>query len=81
LSEVEAETVQKPRSNRSAKDRRNALFRVLDGSLSMAHKKIHVAGNSDKAKQGRARYDEITVAGAAIYFFRRPKRFGGLNLI
>jgi hypothetical protein len=55
LGEVEAETIKKPRSNHSAKERRNTLFRVLDGVLSMAHKKIHVAGNSDKAKQGWAR--------------------------
>jgi hypothetical protein len=27
------------------------LFRVLDGVLSMAHKKIHAGGNSDRAKQ------------------------------
>ena len=33
------ETVKKPSSNRSAKERRNMLFRVLDGVLSMAHKK------------------------------------------
>jgi len=34
------ETVKKPSSNRSAKERRNTLFRVLDGVLSMAHKKF-----------------------------------------
>jgi hypothetical protein len=64
LGEVEAETVKKPRSNRSAKDRRNTLFRVLDGVLSMAHKKIHVAGNSDKAKQGWAR---VLVSAVSTY--------------
>jgi hypothetical protein len=64
LGEVEAETVKKPRLNRSAKDRRNTLFRVLDGVLSMAHKKIHVAGNSDKAKQGWAR---VLVSAVSTY--------------
>jgi hypothetical protein len=49
------ETVRKPSSNRSAKERRNTLFRVLDGVLSTAHKKIHAGGNSDRAKQGWAR--------------------------
>ena len=55
MGEDKAETNKKPRPNRSAKDRRDTLFRVLDGVLGMAHKKIHVAGNSDKAKQGWAR--------------------------
>ena len=32
MGEQEAETVKKPSSNRSAKDRRNTLFRVLDGA-------------------------------------------------
>ena len=64
MGEVEAETVKKPRSNRSAKDRRNTLFRVLDGVLGMAHKKIHVAGNSDKAKQGWAR---VLVSAVSAY--------------
>lgn len=35
------ETARKPSSNRSTKERRNTLFRVLDGVLSTAHKKIH----------------------------------------
>jgi hypothetical protein len=30
------ETVNKPTSNRSAKERRNTLFRVLDGVLSLS---------------------------------------------
>jgi hypothetical protein len=47
---VMVETIKKPSSNRSAKERRNTLFRVLDGVLSMAHKKIHAGGNSDRAK-------------------------------
>jgi hypothetical protein len=34
------ETVKKPSSNRSAKERRKTLFRVLDGVLSLAHKKF-----------------------------------------
>ncbi len=64
MGEVEAKTVKKPSSNRSAKDRRNTLFRVLDGVLSLAHKKIHVAGNSDKAKQGWAR---VLVSAVSTY--------------
>lgn len=60
----EAETVKKPRLNRSAKDRRSTLFRVLDGVLSMAHKKIHAAGNSDRAKQGWAR---VLVSAVSTY--------------
>ncbi len=59
-----AETVKKPSSNRSAKERRNTLFRVLDGVLSMAHKKIHADGNSDKSKQGWAR---VLVSAVATY--------------
>jgi HSP20 family molecular chaperone IbpA len=50
LGEIEAKTVKKPSLNRSAKDRRNTLFRVLDGVLSLSHRKIHSEGNSDKAK-------------------------------
>ena len=57
-----AETVKKPTSNRSAKERRNTLFRVLDGVLSLSHKKIHAEGNSDKAKQGWARVLVSTVS-------------------
>jgi hypothetical protein len=59
-----AETVQKPSSNRSAKERRNTLFRVLDGVLSTAHKKIHADGNSDRAKQGWAR---VLVSAVSTY--------------
>jgi hypothetical protein len=58
------ETAKKPSSNRSAKERRNTLFRVLDGVLSMAHKKIHAAGNSDRAKQGWAR---VLVSAVSTY--------------
>ena len=64
MGEVEAKTVKKPGLNRSAKDRRNTLFRVLDGVLSLSHKKIHVAGNSDKAKQGWAR---VLVSAVSTY--------------
>lgn len=64
LGEVEAETVKKPSSNRSAKDRRNTLFRVLDGVLSLSHRKIHSEGNSDKAKQGWAR---VLVSAVSTY--------------
>jgi hypothetical protein len=59
-----AETVKKPSSNRSAKERRNTLFRVLDGVLSLAQKKIHIAGNSDRAKQGWAR---VLVSAVSTY--------------
>jgi hypothetical protein len=62
LSEPEAETVKKPSSNRSTKERRNTLFRVLDGVLSLSHKKIHNGGNSDRAKQGWARVLVSTVS-------------------
>jgi hypothetical protein len=41
---------QKPLSNRSAKGRRNKLFRVLDNVLSLSHKKISSAENNDKAR-------------------------------
>ena len=64
LGEVEAKTNKKPSLNRSAKDRRNTLFRVLDGVLSLSHKKIHGAGNSDKAKQGWAR---VLVSAVSTY--------------
>jgi len=64
LSDPEAETMKKPSSNRSAKERRNTLFRVLDGVLSLSHKKIHGAGNSDKAKQGWAR---VLVSAVSSY--------------
>jgi hypothetical protein len=57
-----AETVKKPSSNRQPKERRNTLFRVLDGVLSLSHKKIHSEGNSDKAKQGWARVLVSTVS-------------------
>ena len=41
-----AETAKKPTSNRSAKERRNTLFRVLDGVLSLSHKKIHTGATA-----------------------------------
>ena len=60
-----AETVKKPSSNRSAKERRNTLFRVLDGVLSLAHRKIHTPrGSSDRAKQGWAR---VLVSAVSTY--------------
>jgi site-specific recombinase XerD len=52
LGGPEAETIKKPTSNRSAKERRNTLFCVLEGILSLSHKKIHSEVNSDRAKQG-----------------------------
>jgi hypothetical protein len=45
------ETFKRPSLNRSVKERRNVLFRVLDDAFSMAHKKIHAGGNSDWAEQ------------------------------
>jgi hypothetical protein len=59
-----AETIKKPSSNRSAKERRNTLFRVLDGVLSLSHRKIHNGGNSDRAKQGWAR---VLVSAVSTY--------------
>ena len=47
-----AETVKKPTSNRSAKERRNTLFRVLDGVLSLSHQKIHAGGQQRQSKAG-----------------------------
>jgi hypothetical protein len=64
LDEKWQETAKKPTSNRSAKERRNTLFRVLDGVLSLAHKKIHNGGNSDRAKQGWAR---VLVSAVSAY--------------
>jgi hypothetical protein len=64
LDEVEAKTIKKPSSDRSAKDRRNTLFRVLDGVLSLSHRKIRGAGNSDKVKQGWAR---VIVSAVSTY--------------
>jgi hypothetical protein len=62
LDEFEDKTVKKPSLNRSAKDRRNTLFSVLDNVLSLSHRKIHSEGNSDKAKQGWARVLVSTVS-------------------
>jgi len=61
---VLAETVEKPSYDRSAKERRNLLFRVLDGVLAISHKKIHSSGNSDKQKQGWAR---VLVSAVSTY--------------
>ena len=64
MDEKEQETAKKPTSNRSAKERRNTLFRVLDGVLSLSHRKIHAEGNSDRAKQGWAR---VLVSAVSTY--------------
>jgi hypothetical protein len=64
LDEREQETAKKPTSNRSAKEHRNTLFRVLDGVLSLSHRKIHAEGNSDRAKQGWAR---VLVSAISAY--------------
>jgi hypothetical protein len=58
------ETIKNPSSNRSVKERRNTLFRVLDGVLSLSHQKIHNSGNSDRAKQGWAR---VLVSAVSAY--------------
>jgi hypothetical protein len=62
LSKPQPETIKNPSQNRSAKERRNTLFRVLDGVLSLSHQKIHNSGNSDRAKQGWARVLVSTVS-------------------
>src|SRR5512136_254301 len=59
-----SETMKKPTSNRSAKERRTTLFGVLDGVLSLSHRKIHSEGNSDKSKQGWAR---VLVSAVSAY--------------
>jgi len=47
------------------KERRNTLFRVLDGVLSLAHRKIHTPrGSSDRAKLGWAR---VLVSAVSTY--------------
>lgn len=64
MGRPEAETMKKPSSNRSTKERRNTFFRVLDGVLSLSHKKIHNGGNSDRTKQGWAR---VLVSAVSTY--------------
>ena len=64
MGDPEVETVKKPSSNRPTKERRNTLFRVLDGVLSLSHKKIHNGGNSDRAKLGWAR---VLVSAVSTY--------------
>jgi hypothetical protein len=64
FDEKEQETAKKPTSNRSAKDCRNTLFRVLDGVLSLSYRKINSEGNSDKLKQGWAR---VLVSAVSTY--------------
>jgi hypothetical protein len=58
-------TTGKAMSKCNAKERRNTLFRVLDGVLSLAHRKIHTPrGSSDRAKQGWAR---VIVSAVSTY--------------
>jgi hypothetical protein len=64
LKGPEAETNKKALLNRSSKERRNTLFRVLDGVLGVSHTKIHNSGNSDHAKQGWAR---VLVSAVSAY--------------
>ena len=49
-----AETAKKPTLNRSAKERRNTLFRVLDSVLSLSHQKfIQAATVTELSRVGR----------------------------
>ena len=64
MVEKQQEIARKLSSNRSARESRNTLFRVLDGVLSISHKKIHIAGNSDRAKLGWAR---VLVSAVSTY--------------
>jgi len=72
LGETAQETTKKPTSNRSAKERRNTLFRGLDGVLSLSHRKIHAEGNSDRAKQGWAR---VLVSAVSTYGHKNYERY------
>jgi len=76
LNEKEQETAKKPTSNRSPKERRNTLFRVLDGVLSLSHKKNSCRGKQRQGKAGvlAAGFDFVAEK-AGIMLFRRPKRF------
>ena len=66
------ETVKKPSSNRSAKERRNTLFRVLDGVLSTAHRKFHAGGNSNWAKIS---WPNVPVLVVLFCVYASPIRF------
>jgi hypothetical protein len=60
-----AKTTGKVMVKYNTKERRNTLFRVLDGVLSIAHKKIHTPrGNSDRTKLGWAR---VLVSAVSTY--------------
>jgi hypothetical protein len=60
-----AKTTGKVMSKCNAKERRNTLFSVLDGVLSLAHRKIHTPrGNSDRSKLGWAR---VLVSAVSTY--------------
>jgi type I restriction enzyme M protein len=39
-----------------------------------------IAENLESALERWAKYDEITIAGAQIHFFRKPKRLGGVQI-
>jgi hypothetical protein len=58
-------TAEKVTPKCDVKERRNTLFRVLDGVLSLAHRKIHTPrGSSDRAKLGWAR---VLVSAVSTY--------------
>jgi len=58
-------TAEKATVKCDVKERRNTLFRVLDGVLSLAHRKIHTPrGSSDRAKLGWAR---VLVSAVSTY--------------
>jgi hypothetical protein len=68
LSEVEAETEQKPTSNPNPAERRNSLFAYLGHAIRLSHEKMSSRGNSDTAKQswGRLMVSAISVYGSLI---------------
>jgi hypothetical protein len=68
------ETVKKPSSNRSAKERRNMLFRVLDGVLSMSHKNTPAATAIGKSRDGRE-CELPRVMPRLFHGYVRPIRF------
>jgi hypothetical protein len=69
------ETVKKPSSNRSAKERRKTLFRVLDGVLSLAHKKIHKGGTRmNNELQNSLSRNRITVTLQYVLSKKWPRK-------
>ena len=58
------ETSDKPSLNSESAEARKVLFQALNGVLGLAHKKIHLNGNSDAAKRAWCR---ILIQGVATY--------------